>query len=250
MAVFGDISAMINVGAVLVLIISLIMVGATLNVAAPLALGGVFGSALPYIISVMRMFQPLFDLLGNIIPFLGIFIKDLPDILALIVNQIGFEARSLGIIAFWFGRFMWGVLFGVPFTITKRFLDRYENGLQRGIITLFGVFLSICVFMLMLVQLSNIGCGYVDSLCSLQQGMYAASIPLFLIGTFIANIGLFSITLKSAYDRGGLSGENLKENAIDIFSTMFIIGVFSFRVWIPAIAGWGMSSGIVTSLPW
>jgi hypothetical protein len=240
----GDIQAMINIGAALGLIVTCIIIGHKSKLLGFLGFSAVFGTGLSYIVSVFRSFQVMFDMFSWI-PIIGIFLRDLPDILAIMLNYVGPEIRWAGPMALWVGRALWGALFGIALLdIPRKFLGEEgwsgASGMRKLFVISMSVMLTIMTLLLICYQLSEGGCAFVDSLCRVREGIYTIIIPVVLVGTFVVNLAAFFITIANAFSRSeGDTTTMFKESFKDIFSAVMIIGVFSFKVIIPLLSPTG-----------
>lgn len=231
MALFSDIPQMINLGAVLGVIIGGIIVGRRLKMIGTFTLAVFFGSGLTYIVSILRVFQPLFNIF-HFIPFVGIFLRDIPNILSIIVNQVGFDVIQ-GPFALWFGKAMWGIVFGINIDIAIKLLQNVQSNVSRTVVVILVSFMFLMTLMLMAYQLSGIGCAFAESLCQINQGIYPALIPIVLMASFLTNIVMFiyPIVIALKEDRP------TKDNLLEIAFAVIAVGFMSFRIWIPIAAG-------------
>lgn len=234
MALIGDITSMLNIGAVLVLIVAAIMFGHVTGFLGTFGLGAIFGSGLAYLVTILKFFQPLFGIL-NFIPVIGIFLKDMPDIIGILVNEFTTGVAG-GSYSVWLGRAMWGMVFGINIDVARKLLSHDVGAAGKLAIIALVSFMFLMTFMLMAYQLSGTGCAFVDSLCQINKGIYPTLIPIILIASFIVNIIMFFYPIVVAFTRGG-STDALKENLKDIAFAVVAVGFMSYRVWIPIAAG-------------
>jgi hypothetical protein len=232
----GDFDSAIKVGLALTLIIGFIMFGHLTLAPFLWGLGAFFIFGLPYLTSTLRLFQPLFDLAGAV-PVFGIFLRDLPDLLAIIVNEIPMQVSDWsGPLSNLIGRGMWGASFGLVIDFGMR-LWMVAGSLPARIAvlgtTLFNLFM---VLMLMTYQLADVTSNILPSFEAIKTGIYPIMIPVILIATFFLNIVMFVFPIYMALRKRGGGMEALKDNARDILFAMLVAGIFSFRVWIPVAA--------------
>lgn len=233
-----DFAGGLNILLVLLAILLWTAVGQLVRLRGLFFFGALYMHAFSYILSVMNVFRGLFDFF-SFIPVIGVLLKDLPDILTLIFNNIG-PFEMMGPYASPVYRFFLGALLGISaidiVLILKRAIGAESLTAKLGLV-LISIVLIMCALLITIYQVSDAGCAIIDSLCLLKQGIYIVIIPLAVFASFVANMAAFIFTLVEIFrSSGNMSvGEMLSSNIRSILAAVLIVSVFSVSVILPLI---------------